>query len=143
MLNVGCSSFSLQPFGRPSRRHAGDRIAPVAAAGGAAENPLFAKARERGMKIIAIDPVLSPTATKASEWLPIKPGTDCAFILAMIIRTFVVQAFKIPTGSMRPTLIEGDIILVNKFIYGAKIPFTDLKLFKLPALGSISISFPD
>ena len=54
-----------------------------------------------------------------------------AFILAMIIRTFVIQAFKIPTGSMRSTLLEGDLILVNKFIYGAKIPFTD---FNLPAL---------
>jgi len=54
-----------------------------------------------------------------------------AFILAMFIRTFFIQAFKIPTGSMRPTLLEGDIILVNKFIYGAKIPFTDLRL---PAL---------
>jgi signal peptidase I len=48
-----------------------------------------------------------------------------AFILAMFIRTFIIQAFKIPTGSMRPTLLEGDAILVNKFIYGAKIPFTD------------------
>lgn len=54
-----------------------------------------------------------------------------AFILAMIIRVFVVQAFKIPTGSMRTTLMEGDVILVNKFIYGAKIPFTN---FRLPAL---------
>jgi len=54
-----------------------------------------------------------------------------AFLLAMVIRTFVVQAFKIPTGSMRPTLIEGDLILVNKFIFGAKIPFTD---FRLPAV---------
>lgn len=50
-----------------------------------------------------------------------------AFLLAMVIRTFVVQAFKIPTGSMRPTLLEGDLILVNKFIYGAKIPFTGLR----------------
>jgi len=54
-----------------------------------------------------------------------------AFILAMIVRTFIVQAFKIPTGSMRTTLIEGDIILVNKFIYGVKVPFTGLRL---PAL---------
>jgi signal peptidase I len=45
-----------------------------------------------------------------------------ALILALIIRTFVVQAFKIPTGSMRPTLIEGDRILVNKFIYKFKRP---------------------
>ncbi|MDD5166954.1 MAG: signal peptidase I [Candidatus Omnitrophica bacterium] len=51
-----------------------------------------------------------------------------AFILAMVIRTFIIQAFKIPTGSMRPTLLEGDIILVNKFIYGAKVPFIDLRL---------------
>jgi signal peptidase I len=54
-----------------------------------------------------------------------------AFLLAMVIRTFVVQAFKIPTGSMRMTLQEGDLILVNKFIYGAKVPFTK---FYLPAL---------
>jgi len=40
-----------------------------------------------------------------------------AVILALIIRTFVVQAFKIPTGSMRTTLMEGDRILVSKFIY--------------------------
>ena len=45
-----------------------------------------------------------------------------AVILALIIRTFVVQAFKIPTGSMRPTLMEGDRILVNKFIYKFKEP---------------------
>ena len=54
-----------------------------------------------------------------------------AFLLALVIRTFLVQAFKIPTGSMRMTLIEGDLILVNKFIYGAKVPFTK---FYLPAL---------
>ena len=54
-----------------------------------------------------------------------------AFLLALVIRAFIIQAFKIPTGSMRMTLIEGDLILVNKFIYGAKIPFTNLHL---PAL---------
>jgi len=45
-----------------------------------------------------------------------------ALILALIIRTYVIQAFKIPTGSMRPTLMEGDRILVNKFIYKFKRP---------------------
>jgi len=54
-----------------------------------------------------------------------------AVLLALVIRAFIVQAFKIPTGSMRMTLIEGDLILVNKFIYGAKVPFTNLRL---PAL---------
>ena len=49
--------------------------------------------------------------------------TAIAVLLALFIRTFVVQAFKIPSGSMEPTLLIGDHILVNKFIYGVKIPF--------------------
>jgi signal peptidase I len=48
-----------------------------------------------------------------------------AIVLALFIRTFVVQAFKIPSGSMKDTLLIGDHILVSKFIYGVKVPFTD------------------
>lgn len=51
-----------------------------------------------------------------------------AIIIAMFIRTFIIQAFKIPSGSMLETLQIGDHILVNKFIYGVKIPFTDGKV---------------
>lgn len=74
----------------------------------------------------------------AREWIE---SIIWALILAMIIRTFVIQAFKIPTGSMRTTLIEGDLILVNKFIYGAKIPFTDFNLPKLrePQRGDVIV----
>ncbi len=46
-----------------------------------------------------------------------------AVLIALFIRTFVVQAFKIPSGSMKQTLQIGDHILVNKFIYGVKIPY--------------------
>ena len=42
-----------------------------------------------------------------------------AVVLALFIRTFVVQAFKIPTGSMEPNLLIGDHLLVNKFVFGA------------------------
>ena len=64
-----------------------------------------------------------------------------AFLLAVVIRTFVVQAFKIPTGSMRPTLLEGDLILVNKFLYGAKIPLMNIRLPKVrqPRRGDVIV----
>ena len=48
-----------------------------------------------------------------------------AIIMALIIKAFVIQAFKIPSGSMIPTMLIGDHILVSKFIYGTKLPFTD------------------
>lgn len=65
-----------------------------------------------------------------------------AIIIAMFIRTFVVQAFKIPSGSMLETLQIGDQILVNKFIYGVKIPFTGGKTLvkmKEPEKGDIVV----
>ena len=46
-----------------------------------------------------------------------------AILIAVVVRTFVVQAYKIPSRSMVPTLLVGDHILVNKFIYGVKVPF--------------------
>lgn len=48
-----------------------------------------------------------------------------ALVLALIIRTFIVQAFKIPSESMLQTLQVGDHLLVNKFLYGVKWPFTN------------------
>lgn len=64
-----------------------------------------------------------------------------AVILALFIRAFVVQAFKIPSGSMENTLLIGDYILVNKFIFGVKVPFTDMTVVpvKDPQRGDIIV----
>ena len=69
-----------------------------------------------------------------------------ALLLALFIRTFIVQAFKIPSGSMIPTLQIGDHILVNKLAYGIRIPFWDKYLveFKKPQRGDVVVFiFPE
>lgn len=72
------------------------------------------------------------------EW--IEPFLIAA-VVALFIRQFVVEAFKIPSGSMIPTLTIGDHLLVNKFIYGPRIPFTDTRFFagKEPKRGDIIV----
>jgi len=51
-----------------------------------------------------------------------------AILLALLIRSLVVQAFTIPSGSMMDTLLVGDYILVNKFLFGPELPVTDWRL---------------
>jgi len=51
-----------------------------------------------------------------------------ALAIALFIRTFFIQAFRIPSGSMEDTLLVGDFLLVEKISYGAKIPFTEWRL---------------
>jgi signal peptidase I len=68
-----------------------------------------------------------------------------AAVIALFIRQFGVEAFKIPSASMVPTLRIGDHLLVNKFIYGPRIPFTDTRVFswKEPKRGEIIVfKFP-
>jgi signal peptidase I len=69
-----------------------------------------------------------------------------AIILAILIRALLVQAFKIPSGSMEPTLLIGDHILVNKLIYGIRIPFTKARWpeFTAPRRGDVIVFvFPE
>jgi signal peptidase I len=66
--------------------------------------------------------------------------------VAMALRAFVVEAFKIPSGSMIPTLQIGDHIFVNKFVYGPAIPYTDKRLWTSmpPHRGDVMVfAFPE
>lgn len=65
------------------------------------------------------------TKKKKNAWRENIEAILIAVVIALFIRTFIIQAFKIPSGSMLETLQIGDQILVNKFIFGVKIPFTD------------------
>jgi signal peptidase I len=69
-----------------------------------------------------------------------------AVVLALIIRTFLFQAFKIPSGSMLDTLLIGDHLLVNKFIFGTSLPFSDDRFLTLrnPERGDVIVfEFPE
>jgi len=72
------------------------------------------------------------------EW--VKSGVY-ALVLFLVIRTFLVQAFKIPSGSMEKTLLIGDFLLVNKLVYGPVIPLIDVHLPSLrePKRGDILV----
>lgn len=88
-----------------------------------------------------IDPSTGETVNKKSIFREYAESIIVAVILALIIRTFLVQAFKIPSGSMEDTLLIGDHLLVTKFIYGTKIPFTDKKILKIrdPKQGDVVV----
>ena len=64
-----------------------------------------------------------------------------AVLIALFLRAFVVEAFKIPSGSMIPTMEIGDHIFVNKFLYGVRIPYTDRKVFewRAPRRGEVIV----
>lgn len=64
-----------------------------------------------------------------------------AVALALFIRTFAVQAFKIPSGSMLPTLLVGDHLLVNKLVYGLRIPFAEKRVLQVfaPQRGDVVV----
>lgn len=72
------------------------------------------------------------------EWIE---SIVIAFILAMVIRSFLIQPFKIPSGSMRMTLIEYDRLFVNKLAYGPLFPFTKFRFpgFTKPQRGDVIV----
>jgi signal peptidase I len=86
---------------------------------------------------------MTKTKSKVQEYAE---AIIIAILIALFIKAFIIQAFKIPSGSMIPTLQIGDHILVNKFIYGIKIPYLRNTLvdIKEPERGDIVVFiYPD
>jgi signal peptidase I len=81
---------------------------------------------------------MTKTKSKVQEYAE---AIIIAILIALFIRTFVVQAYKIPSGSMKPTLQIGDHILVSKFTYGVKVPFVRSTLIPIgePKRGDIVV----
>lgn len=75
---------------------------------------------------------------RAAGWLTVLP---MALLLFLVLRTFVVEAFRIPSSSMERTLLVGDFLLVNKWVYGAEIPFTGTRVpaFRPPQRGDVIV----
>ena len=63
------------------------------------------------------------------------------FLIVLLLRSFLVEPFKIPSGSMIPTLLVGDLILVNKFVYGIRLPVINKKIIELdmPQRGDVVV----
>ena len=75
------------------------------------------------------------------EWTK---SISIALVLFLFVRTFMIEAFQIPTSSMENTLLVGDFLLVNKMVYGAEIPGTDLELpaFNKPSRADVIVFEP-
>ncbi|MEE2959870.1 MAG: signal peptidase I [Myxococcota bacterium] len=83
---------------------------------------------------------ISKDSTVGGWWESIK-SILLAVLIALTLRAFVIEAFKIPSGSMIPTLAIGDQIFVNKYLYGIRVPFTSTLLtrFQAPLRGDVIV----
>ena len=72
------------------------------------------------------------TASKSAVWENVKSLLG-AVLIYLVIKTFLFEAYRIPSGSMIPTLLVGDWLFVNKAVYGAAVPFTNAHLRPSPS----------
>ena len=105
-----------------------------AAQGGAPEGQRSARDAEARAAI-------SQAALRQPIWLEYTAGLFPVIAVVFFLRSFLVEPFKIPSGSMIPTLLVGDLILVNKFSYGVRLPVVHTKLFDvgLPQRGDVMV----
>lgn len=103
-----------------------------------ADDGAAARREMRGLDAVADEHLAFVRKSTAREYVE---SIAIAILIAALLRGFVVEAFKIPSGSMIPTMEIGDHIFVNKFIYGVRIPFTNVKLvdFRDPQRGEVIV----
>lgn len=80
-------------------------------------------------------------ANKAPWWIEYGVSFFPVILFVFVLRSFIVEPFRIPSGSMLPTLQNGDLILVNKFQYGVRLPVVDKKIVELgsPRRGDVVV----
>jgi signal peptidase I len=78
---------------------------------------------------------------KQPWWVEYSVSFFPVILIVFLLRSFLVEPFKIPSGSMIPTLLVGDFILVNKFTYGIRLPVANRKLLELgsPQRGDVMV----
>jgi signal peptidase I len=96
--------------------------------------------RRKGPISEPTDLLEAPASVARRAWDQIAP-IALAVAIALLIRAMVIESYYVPSESMLPTLLIGDHVFVNKFVYGAKIPFTDIRLPALrdPKRGEIAV----
>lgn len=79
--------------------------------------------------------------THRSWLLEYSAGLFPVFIVVFLLRSFLVEPFRIPSGSMIPTLLVGDMILVNKYSYGVRLPVVNTKVLDVgePKVGDVAV----
>ena len=85
----------------------------------------------KGIAKVDMDGDISEARTKLLMqpwWLDWTAGLFPVILVVFVLRSFLFEPFKIPSGSMIPTLLIGDLILVNKFTYGVRLPFIHTKI---------------
>ncbi len=92
------------------------------------------EARLKEQQVFESVPKMTKIAEYSKSFFPV-------LLLVLLLRSFIVEPFRIPSGSMRPTLLEGDFILVNKFTYGLRLPLTGTHMVSLsePKRGDIMV----
>jgi signal peptidase I len=140
--NVPCSArvtsdTRLRWTGAATHEDSRERVSEGDRERGSSEAPL----QDEGGAAPGAEAPAGPRSKGLGDWTR---SIVIAFVLFLVVRTFVVEAFKIPTSSMENTLLVGDFLLVNKAVYGSQIPGTDLRIgaFKEPDRGDVVVFHP-